>query len=45
MTLERAGGARNPEVGRWLNRLSLLLFVLARFEEGRAGKAAKAARP
>jgi cob(I)alamin adenosyltransferase len=44
VTLERAGGVPNPEVGRWLNRLSLLLFVLARFEEGRAGRAAKAAR-
>ena len=29
---------------RWLNRLSLLLFVLARFEEQEAGVAAKAAR-
>jgi cob(I)alamin adenosyltransferase len=43
VTLEKAGGLRNPEVRRWLNRLSLLLFVLARYEEGRAGKAAKAA--
>ncbi len=45
VTLEREGGVPNPEVGRWLNRLSLLLFVLARFEEGRAGRAARAARP
>jgi len=44
VTLERAGGVRNPEVRRWLNRLSLLLFVLARYEEGRAGRAAKPAR-
>jgi len=44
VTLERVGGIRNPEVRRWLNRLSLLLFVLARYEEGRAGQAAKAAR-
>jgi len=44
VTLERAGGIRNPEVRRWLNRLSLLLFVLARYEEGRAGRAAKPAR-
>ena len=45
VTLERSGGLRNPEVRAWLNRLSLLLFVLARYEEGRAGKAAKAAKP
>lgn len=44
VTLERLGGIGNPEVRRWLNRLSLLLFVLARYEEGRAGQAAKAAR-
>jgi cob(I)alamin adenosyltransferase len=44
VTLERLGGIANPEVRRWLNRLSLLLFVLARFEEGRAGLAAKPAR-
>jgi cob(I)alamin adenosyltransferase len=29
---------------RWLNRLSLVLFVLARYEEDRAGTRAKAAR-
>jgi cob(I)alamin adenosyltransferase len=45
LTLERQAGPGNPEVGRWLNRLSLLLFVLARYEEGREGRAAKAARP
>jgi cob(I)alamin adenosyltransferase len=44
VTLERAGGIGNPQVRRWLNRLSLLLFVLARYEEGRAGRAAKPAR-
>ena len=44
VALERAGGIGNPQVQRWLNRLSLLLFVLARFEEGRAGRAAKAAK-
>ena len=44
VTLERAGGLRNPEVRRWLNRLSLLVFVLGRYEEGRAGVAAKTAR-
>lgn len=44
ITLERVMGGGNPEVRRWLNRLSLLLFVLARYEEGRAGTAAKPAR-
>jgi cob(I)alamin adenosyltransferase len=44
VTLERAVGVKNPQVRRWLNRLSLLLFVLARYEEGRAGRSAKAAR-
>lgn len=44
VALERAGGLANPEVRRWLNRLSLVVFVLGRFEEARAGVAAKAAR-
>jgi cob(I)alamin adenosyltransferase len=44
VSLERQAGVANPEVGRWLNRLSLLLFVLARYEEGRAGRAARPAR-
>jgi cob(I)alamin adenosyltransferase len=44
LTLQRLGGVANPQVRRWLNRLSLLLFVLARYEEGRSGTAAKAAR-
>jgi len=44
LTLERLGGIGNPEVKRWLNRLSLLLFVLARYEEARAGRAAKPAK-
>jgi len=38
VTLERAGGLPNPDVRRWLNRLSLLLFVLGRYEESVAGK-------
>jgi cob(I)alamin adenosyltransferase len=45
LTLERGGGFENPQVRRWLNRLSLLLFVLARYEEGLSGRAAKAAKP
>jgi cob(I)alamin adenosyltransferase len=45
LTLERAGGFDNPQVRRWLNRLSLLLFVLARYEEGLSGRVSKAAKP
>ena len=44
VTLDRAGGLRNAEVRRWLNRLSLLLFVLGRYEEHLAGRHAKPAR-
>jgi len=33
------------EAARWVNRLSLLLFVLGRYEEHQAGAAAKPARP
>ena len=45
VTLERAGGLGNPQVRRWLNRLSLLIFVLGRYEETRSGLPAKPARP
>lgn len=44
VTLERSGGLHNPAVGRWLNRLSLLLFVLGRYEEGLAGRPAQSAK-
>lgn len=44
LSLERAGGVKNLQVRRWLNRLSLLLFVLARYEEGTSGRAARPAR-
>src|SRR5579872_7027191 len=44
ITLERTGGLRNDAVRRWLNRLSLLLFVLGRYEENLAGRKAPAAR-
>lgn len=40
LTLERAGGLANPDVRRWLNRLSLVLFVLGRYEESMAGRPA-----
>jgi cob(I)alamin adenosyltransferase len=44
VALERAGGLENQHVRRWLNRLSLLLFVLARHEESLAGRAAAPAK-
>ena len=44
LALEHAGGLSNPDVGRWLNRLSLVLFVLGRYEESLAGKKAKPAK-
>ena len=44
VTLERSGGIANPAVRRWLNRLSLALFVLARYEENLAGRRAPAAK-
>jgi cob(I)alamin adenosyltransferase len=44
LSLERAQGLGNPQVRRWLNRLSLLLFVLGRYEEGLSGKPAQPAR-
>ncbi|HYM97916.1 MAG TPA: cob(I)yrinic acid a,c-diamide adenosyltransferase [Candidatus Sulfotelmatobacter sp.] len=44
LSLERAGGLANVEVRRWLNRLSLLLFVLGRYEEGLSGRPARPAK-
>src|SRR5207302_198616 len=44
VSLENAGGLDNPAVRRWLNRLSLLLFVLARYEENQAGRPAPPAK-
>ena len=44
VTLIREGGLRNDQARRYLNRLSLVLFVLARYEEERAGQRAKSAR-
>ena len=44
LTLAREGGLGNGHVGRYLNRLSLVLFVLGRYEEARAGQRAKSAR-
>ena len=45
LALEAAGGFQNPQVRRWLNRLSLLLFVLGRYEEALAGSPASPAKP
>ncbi len=42
--LERDRALANHEVARWLNRLSLLLFVLGRYEEDLAGRRAQPAR-
>ena len=44
LALERQAGVENPQIRRWLNRLSLLLFVLARFEENLAGSQAPPAK-
>jgi cob(I)alamin adenosyltransferase len=44
VTLRTGGGLPNPEVGRWVNRLSLLLFVLGRYEESLAGRRAQPAK-
>ena len=44
VTLAAQGLLTNPQAGRYLNRLSLVLFVLARYEEARAGHPARPAR-
>lgn len=44
VALEHANALENEHVRRWLNRLSLLLFVLGRYEEELAGRRAKPAR-
>jgi cob(I)alamin adenosyltransferase len=44
VSLERANGLDNQQVRRWLNRLSLLLFVLGRYEEQLAGSTAPPAK-
>ncbi|HEX6348117.1 MAG TPA: cob(I)yrinic acid a,c-diamide adenosyltransferase [Candidatus Dormibacteraeota bacterium] len=45
VTMAREGLLENPDTLRWVNRLSLLLFVLGRFEERQEGTAAKPAKP
>ena len=44
VALARQGGVSNPEATRWLNRLSLVVFVLGRYEEERSGARAKPAK-
>jgi cob(I)alamin adenosyltransferase len=44
VSLERANGLENQQIRRWLNRLSLLLFVLGRYEEELAGSVAPPAK-
>jgi cob(I)alamin adenosyltransferase len=44
VALQRAGGVPDPEVLRYLNRVSDLLFALARFEEAERGRSAPASR-
>jgi cob(I)alamin adenosyltransferase len=44
VTLIRDGEVRNPQIRRYLNRLSLLLFVLGRYEEARSGRLAEPAK-
>ncbi len=50
MSLQQAGLTRNPEIVRYLNRLSSLVYLLARYEDKKAGatpqpRATKAAAP
>ncbi len=44
VTLIREGALDNPHARRYLNRLSLVLFVLGRYEEARAGVSAEPAK-
>ena len=44
VSLIGAGGLDNENARRYLNRLSLLLFVMARYEEARAGEPTRPAR-
>jgi cob(I)alamin adenosyltransferase len=44
VALQRGGGVPDPEVLRYLNRVSDLLFALARFEEAERGRSAPPSR-
>jgi cob(I)alamin adenosyltransferase len=45
VAMDRAGQVPDPEILRYLNRVSDLLFVLARFEEAEQGRRAPPSRP
>ena len=45
VAMDRAGYIGDPEVLRYLNRISDLLFALARFQEAEAGRSAPSSRP
>jgi cob(I)alamin adenosyltransferase len=45
VAMDRAGQVPDPEILRYLNRVSDLLFVLARFEEAEQGRRARPSRP
>ena len=44
VSMDRAGLIKDPEVLRYLNRASDLLFACARYEEGERGRSAKPSR-
>jgi cob(I)alamin adenosyltransferase len=44
VAMARAGSLPDPEILRWLNRVSDLLFALARFEEAERGRRAPPSR-
>ncbi len=44
VAMKRAGAVDDPEVLRYLNRVSDLLFALARYEEAESGKQARPSR-
>jgi cob(I)alamin adenosyltransferase len=44
VAMDKAGLVPDPEILRYLNRLSDLLFVLARYQEAEEGKSAKPSR-
>jgi cob(I)alamin adenosyltransferase len=45
VTMDSEGLLPDPEILRWLNRVSDLLFVLARYQESASGVRAKSSRP
>jgi cob(I)alamin adenosyltransferase len=44
VTMSREGLIKDPEVLRYLNRVSDLLYACARYEEGERGRSAKPSR-